>query len=120
MRCLRAICVGVLLWILVFVEVSIFQIGLQLTGLFGKVLHYFLLIPISVLGAWVYYKSGDELNGFLLGFLMLLVGIVLDLLVTVPFFVNGDFKGYYYDPFLWTGFLVAVVVVGTYDLSKKK
>jgi len=120
MRCLRAILVGVLLWILVFVEISIFQIGLELTGLFGKILHYILLIPIGILGAWIYYKSGDKLNGFLLGIIMLVVGIVLDLIITVPFFMDGDFKSFYYDPFLWVGFLVAVVVVGTYDLARKK
>jgi hypothetical protein len=120
MRCLRAIVVGILLWILVFVEVSIFQVGLQITDLFGKVLHYFLLIPIGILGAWFYYRCGDSLNGFLLGFIMLIVGVVIDTLITIPLFIGGDFRGYYSDPFLWTGFLVAVVVVGTYDLARKK
>jgi len=117
---LRAILVGILLWVLVFVEVSIFQISLQLTGLFGKILHYLLLIPIGILSAWIYYKSGDKLNGFLLGLLMLIVGIVLDLLITVPIFIEGDFRSFYYDPFLWVGFLVAIVVVRTYDLARKK
>jgi len=120
MRIVRAIGIGILLWVLIFAEISIFQIGLQLTRLFAQVVHYILLIPIGILGAWMYYKSGDEVNGFLLGIFVLITGIILDALITVPVFLEGNYADFYADPFLWVGFLVLVVVFGTYDLARQK
>ncbi|OGJ20849.1 hypothetical protein A3K73_07305 [Candidatus Pacearchaeota archaeon RBG_13_36_9] len=120
MNILRVILAGILLWVLIFVEISIFQIGLQITGVTGSVIHYILLIPIGVFCAWFYYRGKDKTNGFLLGLVMLIVGTILDLVVTMPLFLEGDYIGFYSDPFLLVGFLVAVVVVGTYDLARKR
>lgn len=120
MKILRAVGVGVLVWTLIFVEISIFQTGLQLTKLFAEILHYIFIIPIGIIGARIYYKSSDDINGFLLGLLMLVVGIILDITITVPVFLGGKYADFYSDPFLWVGFLVLVVVFGTYDLAKQK
>ena len=121
MRVLRAILAGVLLWVLIFVEISIVQKGLQVTGAVASLIHYILLIPIGILCAWVYYCSNkDKTNGFLVGLVMLATGIILDLAITIPFFLDGDYRGFYSDPFLWVGFLIAVIIIGTYDLARKR
>jgi len=120
MRILRAVGVGVLVWVLIFVEISIFQIGLQLTKLFAEIIHYLLLIPIGIIGARIYYKSEDGINGFLLGLFVLIVGIILDAVITIPVFLEGNYADFYSDPFLLVGFLVLVVVFGTYDLARMK
>ncbi len=120
MKILRAILVGILLWVLIFVEISVVQIGLQITGIVGYIIHYILLVPMGILCAWIYYRSKDKTNGFLVGLVMLVTGIILDLVITIPLFMKWDYLGFYSDPFLWVGFLVALVVVGTYDLARKR
>jgi hypothetical protein len=120
MRVLRAILVGILLWVLIFVEISIVKIGLGIDELIGNIIHYVLLIPMGIGCAWVYYQSKDEANGFILGLFMLLIGIILDLLITIPIFQKSDYLGFYSDPFLWGGFLIAVLTIGIYDLARKR
>jgi len=112
--------VGILLWVLIFVEISVVQVGLQITGIVGSIIHYILLIPMGIFCAWVYYRRKDKTNGFLLGLVMLVTGVVLDLIITIPLFLKGDYLAFYSDPFLWVGFLVALVIVGTYDLARKR
>lgn len=120
MRILRAISVGILLWVLIFVEISIFKMVLQVTEVIGNIIHYILLIPMGILCAWIYYKSKDKTNGFLIGLVMLIVGTVLDLVITIPLFMKWDYLGFYSDLYLWAGFLIALIVVGVYDLARKK
>jgi hypothetical protein len=120
MKLLRAVLAGILLWILIFMEISVVRIGLGMTDLLGTIGHYVLLIPLSIAGAWFYYSSEDDLNGFILGILMLFVGIVIDSTITVPLFQNGDFLAYFSDPLLWGGFLISVLTVGIFDLARRK
>ena len=58
---------------------------------------------------------------------MLLVANVLDLIITIPMFVKADYgslsaayAGFYSDAWLWVGFLITIVVVGVYDMVRKK
>jgi len=120
MKTLRAILLGVLLWILIFVEISIFRIGLKITGWTQYLIHYVFLIVFVVLCAAIYYKSKDKFNGFGLGLLLLLVGNILDLAITVPIFLKGDFSGFYINVWLWVGFLLVIVTSGIYDLGRKR
>lgn len=82
-------------------------------------IHYVLLIPIVWLCAWLYYKSKEKFNGFVLGIIFVLIGTVLDLLITVPMFVK-DFGVYYSSLYLWIGFAETIIIVGLYDLFRKK
>jgi len=117
MKWLRAILTGALLWILIFIEISVVQIGLNITGLTGQIIHYILLIPLTILAAFIYYKSKDKINGFLLGIVMMVVGLVLDLIITAPLFTG---YGFFADIYLWIGMIEAVVIIGIYDLARKK
>jgi hypothetical protein len=116
----RAIGLGIFGWILIFIEVSIFQIGLAISGIHQWIIHYILIIPISTLIAWLYYRKGDKVNGFLLGFIFLVTGIVIDAIITVPLFMQGQYTEFFIDPFLWLGFIEMIIVVGIYDIGIRK
>lgn len=120
MKALRAILLGILLWVLIFVEISIVQIGLEIEGLMGQIIHYILLILFVVLCAAIYYRSRDEMNGFVFGIFLLLVGNILDLIITIPLFIEGGYAGFYSDLYMWIGFAIVIVVAGVYDMARKK
>jgi len=127
MRTLRAILLGILLWILIFVEISIFKIGFGLTGAVQYLIHYICLIVFTIIGAAIYYKRKDRFNGFVLGIFWLLVGNILDLIITIPMFtaknygsLSAAYPGFYSDIWLWLGFLIVVVVTGVYGTARKK
>lgn len=127
MKTLRAILLGILLWILIFVEISVFVIGLGITGTVQYIIHYVFLIIFTILGASIYYKTRDKINGFVLGIFWLLVGNILDLIITIPMFTakqyatfSAAYIGFYSDLWLWAGFLIVVVSAGVYDLARKK
>lgn len=96
------------------------MIGLKFSDVVIWIVHYILLVPIVVFCAWLYYKSGDKVNGFLLGLIMLIVGIILDVIITVPLFNNMNYASYFSNLYMLAGFLESVVIVGIYDLVRKK
>ena len=125
MKTLRAISIGTLLWTLIFVEWSIimFTPFLKDLGTLQYLIHYVVLIPIVLFGAVYYYKSGDKANGFLLGLAMLMVGVVLDLIVTVPLFTSPQGVGYmefFFSISMLVGFIEYIVIVGVYWMRKIK
>lgn len=120
MKSLRAILLGALIWVLIFVEISITMIGLKLSELTSYIIHYIFLIPMGIFCAWLYYKSKDKINGFLLGVIFLLVGVILEVIITIPMFIKGDYVGYFSSYYLWIGMIELVLVVGIYDLIIKK
>lgn len=123
MKTLRAVSLGALLWILIFIEISITMIGLKLSDTTVWIIHYILLIPIAVLCAWLYYKSKDKINGFVLGIVFLIVGIILDMIVTVPLFIipqGGNYGTYFSNGFMLAGFLELIILVELYDLMRRK
>tara|TARA_Y100000310_G_scaffold256261_1_gene264031 strand:- start:136 stop:702 length:567 start_codon:yes stop_codon:yes gene_type:complete len=117
MKWKRAIGLGVLLWLLIFVWWSVLMFS-GATESMQYILHYILLIPGAILVAWLYYRSSDRVNGFLLGIVMLLAGAILDILITIPFFV-GSYADFYLSPLMWIGFLELILVIGLYDLVHK-
>ncbi len=123
MKTLRAVLSGALIWVLIFVEISITMIGFKLPELWTWIAHYILLIPIVFFCAWLYYESGDRANGLILGLLFLAVGIILDLIVTVPLFImlqGSSYATYFSNLYMIAGFIESVVLVGIYDKMRKK
>lgn len=122
MKTLRAILLGALVWLFIFVEISITMIGLKLTQLVVWAIHYIVLIPIGIFCVWLYYKSGDKLNGFALGLVMLITGIVLDLIVTVPLFIlpqGGGYSTYFSNYYMLAGFVELILIAGIYGAMRK-
>jgi hypothetical protein len=123
MKVLKLIETGALLWIVIFVEISITMIGLKFSNLVSYIIHYIVLIPIALLCATFYYKSKDKINGFLLGFFVVLIGVILDCLITVPLFVmpaGGNYMTYFSQLYLIIGLIEGIVLFGIYDLMRKK
>ena len=122
MRFLRAIGIGALFWLIIFVEISITMIGLAFSDLTTYIIHYILMIPLSILCAWLYYKSGDKTNGFALGLLVVLVGVVLDMIITIPLFIipqGGSYGSYFSNYYLLAGLLEGIVLIGLYKNFKR-
>jgi len=81
------------------------------------------MIPMAFFCAWLYYKSKDRLNGFLLGLIMVATGIILDMIITVPLFImpaGGNYLTYFSEFYLIAGLIEGVFLVGIYDLARKK
>lgn len=69
------------------------------------------LIPAALLGAHIYYRKGHKTNGFALGLYMFLICMVLDALITVPFFImpyGGSYLSFFTDLGFW---LIAVEII---------
>lgn len=112
MKLLKAILLGIFLWILIFIWWSIIMEVPALSGrlLLQWLIHFALLVPACVLVARVYYMSDDKMSGFFLGIIFIVVAIVLDLLVTIHI-VPGGFGRFFSNPFLWIGFIELLFVV---------
>ncbi|MFH1276382.1 MAG: hypothetical protein ABIH82_04690 [Candidatus Woesearchaeota archaeon] len=113
---------ALLLWLLIFVEVAIVMFtGASESG--QRFLHLVFLIPLAAFCTWMYFKNvkPNGRQGLYLGIWFLLVGTVLDLAITIPFFVK-DFAGFYLNGWIWFGYLellVITTVTGGYLQSKK-
>jgi len=91
---LRAILFGIILWILIFLDSSIlmFCFGIFPPDYLYNLIHYILLIIFTLLLASAYFKPEKILKGskqgFILGLIFVAVLVILDSVITVPFFVN--------------------------------
>jgi hypothetical protein len=115
MKLWRAVPIGFVLWAIIFIEISITMFGLQLSEGVTYLVHYIILIPLGVLCAWLYYRHKDDSNGFAVGFIVLLVGIILDCLITVPFFIKS-YAVYFGNFYLLAGFVELILIFGLFDL----
>lgn len=125
MKILRAILSGLITWTLIFVlwSVMIFTPVLKDMEILQYLIHYAVLIPIVMLGASYYYKSMDKMNGFVLGLTMLVVGMILDAIITVPLFTKPQGVGYaefFINPLMLIGFVEFIVITYLYWIKKIK
>ncbi len=103
----RALMTGVMLWVIIFVVVSIlmFMPGLQNKVLSQHIIFWILLIPITLLLAkWHFRMDPPNIKkGLLLGVIMLVAATVLDSIITVPFFVKS-YAVFFANPLLYMGY----------------
>jgi phosphoglycerol transferase MdoB-like AlkP superfamily enzyme len=116
MKLLRAILTAIVLWILIFFEVSILMFGFKMTtGALYYTIHYVFLVIITAIASLIYFKKAEKgaPQGLLLGIFFLVVGTILDALITVQLFVhNYSFFASYY---LWIGYgitLLMTILIG--------
>jgi hypothetical protein len=77
----------------------------------------FTLIPAALIGAHIYYRKGHHTNGFLLGIFMFSVTIILDAVITVPFFImpyGGNYASFFLDLSFWLIAIEYISVVAAY------
>jgi Na+/proline symporter len=97
MKLLKTLGLGVIFWVLIFIVVSLLMFGL---GLFeGDPLFYsldFLFCSLFAIFLSLVYFNGKTKKGFLQGLLIgvifVIVAIILDSLITIPLFKNGDYS----------------------------
>ena len=98
MRLLRAIGIGALLWALIFFEVSIlmFGFGLNAPSPVYYTLHFIFASMFVIVLSLFYFSPRKIRKGFLQGLLagvvFVVVGIILDAIITVPLFMKFDYS----------------------------
>ena len=77
------------------------------------------IIPAVIIGANLYYRRGHTTKSLLLGTVMFLGAMILDALITVPFFIipYGDsYQSFFGDPGFW---LIAIEYVAVVMITSK-
>ncbi len=117
----RGILTGVLLWALIFFEVSILMFGFKLEGLSYYIIHYVLLAVLASISAMIYFKGKkikrSAKEGFYLGILLVVTAVVLDSVITIPLFVKS--YSFFLDPYLVAGLIETVIVSTIFGAVKK-
>lgn len=105
MKHLRAISIGIIIWI---IGVSVFTLSSYISILENaeqqaNLLLFITVMPLVWFGAKQFYKKDTNTHGYWVGQTFFLTATALDALITVPFFVipNG---GSYYQFFTDLGF----------------
>ena len=79
------------------------------------------IVPSVLLGTYLYYRRGNITNGLLLSAVMFLGAIVLDAIITVPFFImpyGGTYLSFFIDAAFWLIAFEYVAVVFVYSKFK--
>lgn len=119
MKTLKALAVGILVWIL---GVSAFSAIYMLPILEDRYLQAniglaLVIPPLVWLGAWMFYNKEKSVHGFTLGLLMLLASATLDALITVPMLIipyGGSYASFFGSTDFWLIAFEFVAVAVTY------
>jgi len=110
MKYIRAVLFGAVAWALVFVEWSIlaFTPGVKDIGNWQWVIHFLVLIAIISFVVSIYGKGKYVMNGLLLGAIMLVTGIVLDAIISMPLFIapqGTSYSEFFLNPWMLVGYV---------------
>jgi len=107
MKTIRAIILGIAIWIIaiLFYSISYAIPILENPDTQANVVLFVVVMPLVWYGCFFYYKKDHKTHGLLVGQTMLLTAVALDALITVPLFVipNG---GNHYSFFTSIGFWI--------------
>ena len=117
---------GILLWVLIFLGWSliIFIPGIKdATEMTQFIVHYILLILWTWIVAKMYFSkvTASVKEGIIVGIFMLIIGIILDAIITVPFVVEPSHGEFFGDWKLWIGFVELIILMAIFGsiMSKK-
>lgn len=91
----RGILTGILFWVLIFFEVSILMFGFSLqAGTLYYIIHFIVLILLVLISALIYFQKAKPgwKQGLFLGIIYIIVGIILDSIITIPLFMKLDYS----------------------------
>ncbi len=125
---LKPIIFGIILWILIVILVSIqaFIFPIQDAGIWSLVpltIHFISVILAVLIMSFWYYISSEKPNGFLLGFIWLVIDLILESAITIPMFVlpsGQSHLSYFFRWDLLVDFAIIVITPGMYWLTKKR
>lgn len=89
MKIKRAIIIGILIW---SIGITLYSLSYVLPILENpetqaNLVLFIAVMPLVWLGCRFYYKKDSQTHGYLVGLTLLLIAVVLDALITVPFLV---------------------------------
>lgn len=124
MKPVKAILYGALIWAIMFVlwSIMLFTPIIKDIEILQYILGYIVLIVAVVFTTKLYYKSKDKTNGFLIGLIFAVVGIILDAIITVPLFTIPQGTGYvdfFLNPLMLVGYGIMILTAGLYNKLKK-
>lgn len=103
----RALITGIMLWVIIFVIISVllFLPPLVDKKMWQVGIYCLLLIPIVLLLCKWYFKmdAPSVKKGLRLGIILVAVATLLDLIITVPLFVKS-YSVFFSDPFMYAGY----------------
>ena len=125
---LRPIILGITLWILIFILVSIqaFIFPIVDAGIWSPVpltIHFISVILATLIMSFWYYKSSEKPNGFFLGIIWLVIDLLLESVITIPMFVlpSGQSHLSYFSRWdLLVDLAIIVITPGMYWLLKRR
>lgn len=127
MNILRAIVTGTIAWALIFVEWSIIMFApilKDLPNIWQWIIHYVVLILIVSLVTHFYYLGKDRhTHGLLVGLVMLVTGIILDSVITIPLFIlpqGGTYSSFFFQWLMIAGYIELLIVTVAYWKWKVK
>ena len=125
MKSLKAVLIGVFIWFLgaSFYTASYLFPFLKNVELQANLTLAIALIPNAWLGARLYYKWQPNTHGLHVGLVVLLTAILLDALITVPFFIlpaGGSYLGFFGTASFWFIAIEYLLVVYGYWRLKAK
>jgi Family of unknown function (DUF5367) len=121
----RVILTGVLVWLFIFIAFAllsnapIIKDSLNLQASIVGIL----IIPFATFGAFIYYKNGNKDHGFKVGFTVVVVAFLLDVLITVPLLEipNGrSYQSFFSYPLLYLLGLINMLTIYFYWKLKVK
>ncbi len=118
----RAIGFGAILWLVIFAIISIvmFIPALQDKDLYQFIILWVLMVPVIMFLAKWYFRvvTPTAKNGFVLGVLAVVVGTILDLIITVPLFVKS-YAIFYSNIFMYIGMVwgIALTTYAGYEFD---
>ena len=110
MKIKRLIVLGIFIWsmgILLY-SLSFYLPILEDREMQANIVLFLSVIPLVWFGCRFYYKSDRQTHGYLVGQALLLIAVVLDTLITVPFFVIPK-GGSHYSFFTGLGFWIIAI-----------
>lgn len=119
MKILRAISIGIIIWL---IGVSIYSLSFYITLLEdaeqqANVLLFIMVIPLLWFGAKQYYKRDKHTSGHWVGLTFFLTSASLDALVTVPLLIapyGGSHYSFFTDPVFYLIGLEFIIIVILY------
>lgn len=109
----RAVGFGVLMWIFVFVlwSIILFIPLFRDSKMLQFLVYWVLLIPVVLSTAKWYFKSDPPTikKGIVIGIVALVVGAILDAIITVPLFI-GSYSEFFLNKLMYIGYLELVIL----------
>ncbi len=120
MKIVRALLIGVVIWILgvTAFSLSFYVPLLENLELQANVTLFLVVIPLVWFGSQLYYKKDNKTHGMWVGITFFGVAAILDALITVPLLFipqGGNYSAFFGDPGFWLiggVFITTAIVYG--------